>query len=366
MPEILDITYMSRAIQLAEKPVFSPHPNPRVGCVLVNNDVIVGEGFHEYAGGPHAEINALKQAGDLSNDSTAYVSLEPCCFHGRTPPCVDALINARVKKVFVAMLDPNPKVAGKGVMLLRQAGVDVQTGLLADAAKQLNKGFIQRMTQGRPWVRCKMAMSLDGRTAMANGESQWITADAARQDVQRYRAKADAILTGIGTVLTDNPRLTVRDIKTSGEKGKRQPLRVIVDSQLRAAPDRQIFHEPGSVLIATLSEQKKTYAKNVTIKQLPAENCHIDLTSLMEYLAKENINEIQVEAGATLCGALLSARLIDELVLYMATTIMGSSARGLFELPELHAMQDKINMRCLDLRQVGENYRFILQPEYQS
>jgi len=218
-----DNEYMAQAIRLAEKPVFSPHPNPRVGCVIVLNNQIVGEGFHEYAGGPHAEVNALKQAGELAKAATAYVSLEPCCFFGKTAPCVDALIKAQVKKVFIAMLDPNPKVAGKGKALLEQAGIEVVSGLLEAESKALNKGFIQRMTLGRPWVRCKVAMSLDGRTAMANGESQWISGSAARQDVQRYRAKSDAILTGIGTVLTDNPRMTVRDIEAVNSKF-RQPL----------------------------------------------------------------------------------------------------------------------------------------------
>lgn len=355
--------YMARAIQLAEKPEFSPHPNPRVGCVIVNNNCIVGEGFHEYAGGPHAEVNALAQAGKLAEGGIAYVSLEPCCFHGRTPPCVDALIKAKVKKVFIAMLDPNPKVAGKGVALLEQAGIEVESGLLAEQASELNKGFIKRMTKGLPWVRCKIAMSLDGRTAMADGESQWISGKAARQDVQRYRARSDAILTGIGTVLTDNPRMTVRGIDANSS-ASRQPLRVIVDSQLRVKSDLNIFNEAGDVLVATLSDKPASFEENISVEHFPASESGIDLSSLLGYLAKQEINEVQVEAGAKLNGALLSEGLIDELVIYMANSIMGDSARGLFALPQLQSMKDKISLRCLDMRQVGENFRFTMQPEY--
>ena len=358
-----DLERMSRAIQLAEKPVFSPHPNPRVGCVIVNNGQIIGEGFHEYAGGPHAEINALSQTGEQARDSTVYVSLEPCCFHGRTPPCVDALIKAQVKKVFIAMLDPNPKVAGKGVALLEDAGIEVETGLLVEQALALNKGFIQRMTKGRPWVRCKIAMSLDGRTAMANGESQWITGKAARQDVQVLRAKCDAILTGIGTVLADNPRMTVRNITAEHSK-LRQPLRVVVDSQLKVKPGMNICQEPGDVFVATLSEDEVHCGDNISIKKIQASTSGVDLLSLLEELAKQEINEVQVEAGATLNGTLLREGLIDELVIYMANSIMGDSARGLFALPELQSMKDKIKFSCQDIRQVGEDFRFTLQPEY--
>jgi len=354
--------YMARAIQLAEKPEFSPHPNPRVGCVIVNNNHIVGEGYHEYAGGPHAEVNALSQAGDLANGAIAFVSLEPCCFHGRTPPCVDALIKAKVKKVFIAMLDPNPKVMGKGVSLLERAGIEVESGLLAEQAKDLNKGFIQRMTKGRPWVRCKIAMSFDGRTAMANGESQWISGQAARLDVQRYRAKSDAILTGVGTVLADNPRMTVRGIEA--ENIVKQPLRVIVDSQLKVKPDLNIFHEPGNVLVATLTDQEGTYKENVNIEKFPENDSGVDLSLLLEFLAKQEINEVQVEAGAKLNGALLREELIDEIVIYMANSIMGDSARGLFSLPGLTSMDNKIELNCLDFRKVGENFRFTMQPVY--
>jgi len=354
--------YMARAIQIAQKPAFSPHPNPRVGCVIVNNNHIVGEGYHEYAGGPHAEVNALSQAGNLANGAIAYVSLEPCCFHGRTPPCVDALIKAKVKKVFIAMLDPNPKVMGKGVSLLEQAGIEVESGLLAEQAKDLNKGFIQRMTKGRPWVRCKIAMSFDGRTAMANGESQWISGQAARQDVQRYRAKSDAILTGVGTVLADNPRMTVRGIEV--ENIVNQPLRVVVDSQLKVKPDLKIFHEPGNVLVATLTDQKGNYEENVNVEKFPESDSGVDLSLLLEFLAKQEINEVQVEAGAKLNGALLREELIDEIVIYMANSIMGDSARALFSLPGLTSMDNKIELSCLDFRKVGENFRFTMQPVY--
>ncbi len=354
--------FMSRAIQLAEESIFSPHPNPRVGCVITRNEVVVGEGFHAYAGGPHAEVNALAQAGGVAEGATVYVTLEPCCFHGRTPPCVDALIKARVAKVVIAMLDPNPKVSGQGIVLLQQAGIEVISGVMTKQAEALNKGFIQRMTLGRPWVRCKMAMSLDGRTAMADGESQWITGEPARQDVQRYRAKSDAILTGIGTVLTDNPRMTVRD--EYGTESTRQPLRVIVDSKLKADATLRIFQAPGAVLIGTLLDSTATYPENTTVKQFPAQTSGVDLSVLLQYLARQEINEVQVEAGAKLCGTLLQAHLIDELIIYMAPSIMGNGARGLFELPTLKRMKDKITLRCLDVRQVGEDFRFTLQPEY--
>jgi len=360
MPEY---SAMSRAIQLAEKPVFSPHPNPRVGCVITRDQTIVGEGFHAYAGGPHAEITALAQAGDFANGATVYVTLEPCCFHGRTPPCVDALIRARVAKVIIAMLDPNPKVSGQGVALLQQAGIDVISGVMKKEAEALNKGFIQRMTLGRPWVRCKMAMSLDGRTAMADGESQWITGEPARQDVQRYRAKSDAILTGIGTVLADNPRMTVRD--EHGIETTRQPLRVIVDSELKADAALRIFQASGAVLIGTLRDLTANYPENTTVKQFPTEASGVNLSALLHYLASQEINEVQVEAGAKLCGTLLQAQLIDELIIYMAPSILGDSARGLFALPALQRMQDKITLRCLDVRQIGQDFRFTLQPEYQ-
>ena len=356
--------FMARAIQLAETPILSPHPNPRVGCVIVNDGNIVGEGFHEYAGAPHAEVNALAQAKDLAINATVYVSLEPCCFHGRTPPCANALINAGVKKVVVAMLDPNPKVAGKGILMLQQSGIDVETGVLTEQAEAINKGFIQRMRLGRPWVRCKMAMSFDGRTAMKNGESQWITGAEARDDVQRYRAKSDAILTGIGTVIADDPSMTIRKWPSN-----RQPLRVIVDTQLKSVPSQKIFHAQGNALVATLPQslqKKAAFPDNTQLKVFPASTTGVDLSALLRFLAEQEINEVQVESGATLAGALLEAELIDEIVVYMSMSVMGDSARGLFSLPGLQAMKDKIHLKTQEIRQVGEDVRFVMKPEYQE
>jgi len=357
-----DHRHMSRVIQLANKPIFSPHPNPRVGCLIVKDNTVIGEGFHEFAGGPHAEVNALEQAGVQAELATVYISLEPCCFHGRTPPCVNALINAKVSKVFVAMLDPNPKVSGQGVSQLQEAGIEVKTGLLEEQAKELNKGFIQRMRKGRPWVRCKIAMSFDGRTALNNGESQWISGKAARRDVQAYRAKSDAILTGIGTVKTDNPQMTIRDLP-SIQEAVRQPLRVIVDSRLKSDFNAIIFNQPGDTLIATLNTEHDSGVENVKIKSFASKNDKVDLLQLLKYMADQEINEVQVEAGATLNGALLSEGLVDELVVYMANILMGDSARGIFNLPELTAMDEKLKLHCLDVRQIGEDFRFIMRPE---
>lgn len=354
-----DASYMARALRLAERGLLTTAPNPRVGCVLLNKGVVVGEGWHEVAGQPHAEINALQQAGSQAAGATAYVTLEPCCHQGRTPPCTDALMAAGVTRVVAAMEDPNPQVAGKGLAALRAAGIDATAGVLAAAAEQLNAGFVMRMRQGRPWVRCKLAMSLDGRTAMASGESQWITGAAARADVQQLRARSDAIMTGIGTVLADDPSLTVR---LDGMDDRfRQPLRIILDSNLRTPPDAKMLELPGETLIISGAVDANSEARltrtGIRIVTLPMQDGQLDLPAVLQYLGTLQINEVHLEAGATLCGALLQAGLLDELVIYMAPHLMGDAARGLFALPGLEQMAQRINLSISDVRAVGDDWR---------
>jgi diaminohydroxyphosphoribosylaminopyrimidine deaminase/5-amino-6-(5-phosphoribosylamino)uracil reductase len=354
-----DTVYMARALRLAERGLLTTAPNPRVGCVLVNAGTVVGEGWHERAGEPHAEINALQQAGPRAAGATAYVTLEPCCHQGRTPPCTDALIAAGVARVVAAMEDPNPQVAGTGLATLRHAGIDTAAGLLAAAAEQLNAGFVMRMRQDRPWVRCKLAMSLDGRTAMASGESRWITGDAARRDVHELRARSDAIMTGIGTVLTDDPSLTVR--LDGMDDGFHQPLRVILDSQLRTPPDAKLLELSGETLIISGADAADNEARltrsNVSVVTLPLQAGRLELPAVLKYLGTLQINEVHLEAGATLCGALLQAGLIDELVIYMAPHLMGDAARGLFALPGLEQMAQRIKLSINDVRAVGDDWR---------
>ena len=363
---------MARALRLAERGRYTTHPNPRVGCVLVRGGERVGEGFHRRAGEPHAERNALAMAGDRARGATAYVTLEPCCHQGRTPPCTEALIGAGVARVVVAMQDPNPLVAGKGIRALRQAGIEVRTGVMEARARLLNPGFIRRMQQGRPWVRCKLAMSLDGRTAMASGESQWITGPAARRDVQRLRAASDAIVTGIGTVLADDPSLNVRIPATelpglAPEVPLPQPLRVVLDPALQIPPGARLLQLPGPALIAAheSAPQERRQAlrrAGVEVEALPGGPDHIDLDRLLRLLGRRQINEVLIEAGPTLAGAALQAGVIDELILYAAPHIMGSEARGLFRLPGLTAMEQRIGLKITDLRMVGDDMRISAQP----
>lgn len=362
----VDHQYMARALQLAARGLYSTDPNPRVGCVLVREGHIVGEGWHERAGEAHAEINALRQAGERAAGATAYVTLEPCCHHGRTPPCSQALIAAGVKRVVAAMQDPNPRVAGNGLAELHAAGVAADAGLLATEAQQLNPGFVMRMQQGRPWVRCKLAMSLDGRTAMQNGESRWITGAAARRDVHHLRARSSAIMTGIGTVLADDPSLTVR-LERDAAVAVLQPLRVIIDSCLRMPPTAKLLGLPGETLILTGStdtSRKAPLARSgVAVKSLPLNvDGRLDLRAVLQYLGDAGINEVHVEAGATLCGALLADSLIDELVIYMAPHLMGNAARGLFALPGLQRMAQRIALAVQDVRAVGGDLRITARP----
>ncbi len=358
-----DHRHMAHALRLAERGLLTTAPNPRVGCVLVREGSVVGEGWHGYAGGPHAEVEALRQAGAAAQGATAYVTLEPCCHHGRTPPCSEALIAAGVSRVVAAMEDPNPRVAGSGLAQLRQAGIDSSVGLLATEAERLNIGFVARMRRGRPWLRCKLAMSLDGRTAMASGESKWITGEAARLDVQRLRARSGAIVTGIGTVLQDDPNLTVRIPR---DHPVPPPLRVVLDPHLSLLPGARILQAPGEVLVITASDDlapaEPLTAAGAEVIRLPHGPDAVDLHALLALLAEREVNEVLLETGATLSGAMLSAGLVDELVLYVAPLLMGDGARGLFHLPGLAGMADRIQLQIDEVRLVGGDLRITAHP----
>ena len=358
-----DAQHMARALQLAKLGLNTTDPNPRVGCVIVRNGQVVGEGWHRRAGEPHAEVHALAAAGQQARGATAYVTLEPCCHHGRTPPCSEALVQAGIARVVAAMPDPNPHVASRGIADLERAGIRVDIGLLQAEAERLNPGFISRMTRGWPYLRVKLAASLDGRTALANGESKWITGEAARADVQRLRARSSAILTGIGTVLADDPSLTVRDLDIG-----RQPLRVVVDPQLRMRPAARMLSLPGATLVVTGAQQVNNAAAlraaGAEVIGLPAVSGRMDLRLLLAQLAAREINEVLVEAGATLCGELLRAGLVDELVLYLAPHLLGNSARGLFSIPELESMTGRIALDIQDIRAVGRDWRITARVAY--
>jgi diaminohydroxyphosphoribosylaminopyrimidine deaminase/5-amino-6-(5-phosphoribosylamino)uracil reductase len=366
-----DRIHMARALRLAVLGLYTAEPNPRVGCVLVRDGEVVGEGWHQRTGGPHAERLALAMAGERARGATAFVSLEPCCHHGRTPPCTDGLIEAGVARVVAAMRDPNPLVAGAGLARLRAQGIAVVEGLLEEEARRLNPGFIKRMEQGLPYVRCKLAASLDGRTAMASGESQWITSEAARRDVQYLRARSSAILTGVGTVLADDPslnvRLAARDLPGVEPEGPvRQPLRVVVDSRLRTPPTARMLGLPGTTLIACLapepSHAAQTKAAGAQVLATSAGPGGVDLEYLLRYLARQDINEVLIEAGTTLAGAALQAGLVDELVLYLAPHLMGDAGRGLCHLPGLELMGDRLPLVIRDVRLVGPDLRVIAIP----
>lgn len=354
---------MARAIQLAARGLYTTDPNPRVGCVIVKQGQVLGEGWHERAGEAHAEIHALQQAGKDTHGATAYVTLEPCCHHGRTPPCSDALVAAQVARVVVAMQDPNPRVAGNGLRQLQEAGIQVEVGLLEEQAKALNPGFIRRMQRQRPYVRNKLAMSLDGRTAMANGESKWITGEAARRDVQRLRARSSAIMSGVGTVLADDPAFTVR---LPGIE--RQPMRVIVDTHLSTPPDAKLLTQPGQTVIMTASSdmalQDSLRAKGAEVVQIGHDERGMDLQAVLDKLGEFNLNEVLLETGATLSGAMLQAQLIDEMVIYMAPVLMGDAARGLYRLPQLQDMADRIELEISEVRAVGKDLRVTATPIY--
>jgi len=361
-----DEQYMARALHLAERGLWTTDPNPRVGCVLVHSGEVVGEGWHIRAGEPHAEVYALQAAGARARGATAYVTLEPCAHQGRTPPCSHALIQAGVARVVVAMSDPNPLVAGRGLQQLRDAGIAVSSGLLQTQAEALNPGFIKRMRSGMPYVRAKLAMSLDGRTALANGASQWITGAAARSDVQALRARSSAILTGIGTVLADDPSLTVRaaelpEAYPSTAAGIRQPLRVVVDTHLSMPEQAKMLSLPGDTLVITATDdperRQELEAAGAQVLYLPTRAANVDLTALCQALAQREVNELHLECGANLGGAFLRAGLIDELVIYMAPSLLGDQAKGLLHLPPLAALSERVQLRIREIRAVGDDWR---------
>lgn len=344
---------MARAMQLARLGIRTTHPNPRVGCVVVADGEIVGEGWHEKAGEPHAEILALGRAGERARGATVYLNLEPCCHQGRTPPCTDAMIDAGVRRVVVAMQDPNPQVGGGGVEMLRRAGIEVDVGLMHDTARRLNRGFVSRMTRGRPWVTLKTAASLDGRTAMADGESQWITGEAARADGHRLRAAASAIMTGSGTALADDPALTARL-----EGVTRQPLRVLVDGGLRVPSTRRLFAPTADVVVATATEPAAAeYADHVDVVCLPDAAGRVDMAGLMRHLGEREINELLVETGPSLAGCLLKNALVDEIVVYMAPVLLGGGAKGMFDLPQVKTLEDHIPLDIADTRWIGTDLK---------
>lgn len=385
-----DYAHMARALRLAELGLYTTQPNPRVGCVLAHGEEVVGEGWHQRAGEPHAEVFALRAAGERARRATAYVTLEPCAHFGRTPPCADALIAAGVARVVVASEDPFHKVDGQGLEKLRAAGIAVETGLMRTAARELNCGFFSRIERKRPWVRVKLAMSLDGRTALANGASKWITGEAARADVQRWRARSSAILTGSGTVLADDPRLTVRAdslqsfvAEASSDRHPaspstaahdavqgiaqaqrfRPPLRVVLDRSLRISAGAHVLDgtTPTLVLHAAGATPSDDRLGRAELAIVPGADGQLDLAQALYTLAERGINELQVEAGPTLCGALFAARLVDELLLYIAPVILGDKARPLLTLPSLEAMGDVHRLRVVDQRQIGGDLRLTLR-----
>ena len=399
--------HMAQALRLAERGLYTTQPNPRVGCVIAHGERMVGQGWHERAGEPHAEVYALREAGEQARGATAYVTLEPCAHHGRTPPCADALIAAGVARVVIAAEDPFPQVAGKGIAKLRAAGIAVESGLMREAAREINIGFFSRIERQRPWVRVKLAMSLDGRIALANGESKWITGEAARADVQHWRARSSAILTGAGTVLADNPQLTVRlasspacsrgglgwgegNLAASSNsptatllpdrvadrlctQGRGQsgegvpcvpPLRVILDRRLRTPIGSHVLDGQTPTLVlhaASASFTDDRFAK-VECIAMPEQGDALDLQAILSMLAGRHCSELHVEAGPTLCGALFAAGLADELLLYVAPIMLGDHARPLMHLPSLTEMASRWSLRVIDQRQIGNDWRLQLRP----
>jgi diaminohydroxyphosphoribosylaminopyrimidine deaminase/5-amino-6-(5-phosphoribosylamino)uracil reductase len=355
-----DRAFMARALRLARRGLYTTTPNPRVGCVLVKDGTVIGEGWHRRAGEAHAEVVALdaaRAAGISARNATAYVTLEPCSHHGRTPPCAAALIDAGLARVVAALQDPDPRVSGRGLALLDAAGIVTQCGLMAAEAEEINIGFISRMSRGRPWVRLKLAASLDGKTALANGQSQWITGEAARRDGHRWRARACAILSGIGTVRADDPRLSARGVDT-----RRQPLKVVVDARLELSPGARVL-EGGPLLLACAATDgvngRALRQRGAELLPLPDGEGRVDLAALMTELARRGVNELHVEGGRVLSGALLRAGLADELLLYLAPCLIGDSARGLFALPGLASLDERQELSIRDLRRIGGDLRIL-------
>ena len=365
----LDHAWMARALQLAREGLYSTHPNPRVGCVIVKDGQLIGEGWHVRAGEPHAEVHALRQAGDGACGATAYVSLEPCSHHGRTPPCAEALVEAGVARVVAAMQDPNPQVAGRGLARLRSVGIEVTCGVLEAEARALNAGFVKRMESGLPYLRAKLAMSLDGRTAMASGESQWITGPAARAEVQRLRAQSSVVLTGADTVLMDAARLTVRgaelglDEEQTALALQRPPLRVLVDGRLRVPLDAPFF-QAGSALVVAASDTgggEAYAAAGHELLVLPGADGRVDLRALLAELGRRGVNEVLLEAGPRLAGAFAALGLVDEYRLFIAAKLLGSTARPLLDLP-LERMSEARELKITDIRAVDDDWLMVAVP----
>jgi len=352
-----DREFMRQALALAERGLYTTTPNPRVGCVLVKDGAVVGTGWHEKAGLPHAEVLALKEASVRARGATLYVNLEPCSHHGRTPPCADAIVAAGVKRVVAAMQDPNPKVAGAGFAKLRAAGIEVESGLMEDEARELNIGFVARMTRGRPWIRMKIAASLDGRTALANGKSQWITGEAARADGHRWRARACAILTGHGTVRDDDPQLDVRGVDTP-----RQPLKIVVDSRFETPLSARVLKDGRTLVAGAVNETKRIAAlqgAGAETVVIPNDRGKVELFKLTEELARRELNEIHVEGGTRLNGSLLQAGVVDELLVYLAPSVIGDSGRGMFDMPELSELSQKKTVTIREVERIGEDLRIL-------
>ncbi|MEO7063728.1 MAG: bifunctional diaminohydroxyphosphoribosylaminopyrimidine deaminase/5-amino-6-(5-phosphoribosylamino)uracil reductase RibD [Dokdonella sp.] len=361
-----DHAHMARALRLAARGLTTTQPNPRVGCVIARDDAIVGEGWHQRAGGPHAEVFSLREAADRARGATAYVTLEPCGLHGRTPPCADALIAAGIARVVIASDDPNQR-AGGALDRLRDAGIEIETGLMREAARELNRGFFSRIERGRPWLRVKLAMSLDGRTALANGESKWISGAAARADVQRWRARSSMILTGIGTVLADDPQLTVRLDVDSGAAADAEhfnPLRVVLDRNLRTPRGAHVLDGTVPSLLLHAHDVMPVDDRFANVELIAVESGlpRLDLDDVLRVLATRGANEVQVEAGPTLCGALFSAGLVDELLLYVAPVLLGEAANPLLSLPPLNEMGARWNLHVIEQRCVGDDLRLLLRP----
>jgi diaminohydroxyphosphoribosylaminopyrimidine deaminase/5-amino-6-(5-phosphoribosylamino)uracil reductase len=352
--------FMTRAIELARKGLFSAKPNPSVGCVIVKNNQIVGEGWHLHAGESHAEIHALKQAGNKAAGATVFVTLEPCSHQGKTPPCADALIKANIARVFVAMEDPNPLVSGQGIEKLRAAGIDVSVGLMEQEAKSLNAAFIHKMKTQQPFVMSKVAMSLDGKTAMASGESQWITGTAAREDVHRLRAASGIVMTGVGTILTDNPQLTARD--GLGDLPVKQPHIVVLDSNLKTPLDAAVFNSDAEVTILTCSDDvqmiKALRETDCAVEVVAADvNGQVDLQAVHTWLCEQPVNNVMIEAGSLLNGACLQAGMVDELIVYMAPSALGADARGAFAMPTISQLSDRIQLNYASMNQLGDDIK---------
>lgn len=365
---VQDHEWMARALQLAQKGAFTTSPNPNVGCVIVKDGEMVGEGFHYRTGEPHAEVHAMRMAGEKARGATAYVTLEPCSHYGRTPPCAKGLIDAGVSKVIAAMVDPNPQVSGRGLRMLQDAGVEVTHGLLQQQAEQLNLGFIKRMREGMPFVQLKLASTLDGRTALNNGESKWITGPQARSDVQRYRAQASAILSTSETVLADNPSLTVRysELPESvqgcyKECDLRQPVRVIIDSKNRVSPDFNLFSLPGDIILVRTKASSMSYPQHVEELLIEEKDGGVDLEAMLKQLAERGLHRIWVEAGATLAGSLLEANLVDDFILYQAPKLIGDKGRAVVNMSEKTLMAQVPQLKIKEMLQVGSDIKLCLQ-----